>query len=367
MSAIADQDVIRQALAQVEDPELHQPLIDLGMIGDIAVSGGEVTVRVLLTIAGCPLRQTLTADVTHAVGAIPGVTDVRVEFGVLADRARMALAQRLRANAPTSSVLAPAGPRVYAVASGKGGVGKSSVTANLAAALAAQGQRVGILDADVWGYSIPQLFGVHRSPVVLNGLMLPIESYGVALMSVGFLVADGQPVIWRGPMLHKALQQFFADVYWGDLDTLLIDLPPGTGDITISLLELCPQAQLLIVTTPQSAAHRVAARVGAMAREMGMIVGGVIENMSELVCGGCGASTALFGSGGGEQLARTLGAPLLGRIPLDLALREAGDAGRPVVLANPNGASAVELARVAGALPIVRTSLIRVPLPLAPA
>jgi ATP-binding protein involved in chromosome partitioning len=253
---------------------------------------------------------------------------------------------------------------VYAIASGKGGVGKSTVTANLAVALAQQGKRVGILDADVWGYSIPQLFGVRRAPVALKGLMLPVEAHGVSLMSVGFFVKDEEPVVWRGPMLHKAIEQFLGDVHWGDLDTLLIDLPPGTGDVTISLLDLVPDAALIAVTTPQPAAQTVAERVGRMARNARMPVAGVVENMSTLVCGSCRETTALFGSGGGQRLATAIDAPLLGRIPLDIELRAAGDAGVPAVVSSPQARSVRELRHIAAGLPVVRRSLVGRPLPL---
>jgi ATP-binding protein involved in chromosome partitioning len=243
---------------------------------------------------------------------------------------------------------------VYAVASGKGGVGKSTVTANLAVALAASGKRVGVLDADVWGYSIPGLFGVCENPRVVDGRMVPLRAHGVALMSVGFLVPEGAPVMWRGPMLHKALEQFLLDVAWGELDVLLLDLPPGTGDIQLSLLELLPSAALLAVTTPQPAAQAVAARVVTMARDAGLSIAGVVENMTG----------ELFGSGGGSRLAEAAGVPLLGQVPLDRAARLAGDGGIPVVLRDPDAASAVALAGVAARLPVVRPSLVRRPLPL---
>jgi ATP-binding protein involved in chromosome partitioning len=278
----------------------------------------------------------------------------------------MQLAARLRGTRSegTHPFGAGSGTRVYAVASGKGGVGKSSVTANLAVALAQQGERVGVLDADVWGWSIPQLFGVRRAPVALKGLMLPVEAHGVALMSVGFFVEDNEPVVWRGPMLHKAIEQFLGDVHWGDLDTLLIDLPPGTGDVTLSLLELVPDAQLLAVTTPQVAAQTVAARVGRMARDARMPVAGVVENMSALVCPSCAEQTPLFGEGGGRRLAEAIAAPLLGQVPLDLPLRASGDAGVPAVVGAPTAPSAVELRRIAAQLPIVRRSLVGRRLPL---
>src|SRR5882757_6875561 len=247
---------------------------------------------------------------------------------------------------------------IYAVASGKGGVGKSTVTANLAVALAGAGKRVGVLDADVWGYSIPGLFGVCENPRVVDGRMVPLRAHGVALMSVGFLVPEGAPVMWRGPMLHKALEQFLLDVAWGELDVLLLDLPPGTGDIQLSLLELLPTAALVAVTTPQPAAHSVAARVVTMARDAGLPIAGVVENMSSAVCASCGDHTDLFGSGGGARLAALARAALLGQVPLDRAARLAGDRGVPVVLDDPDAASARVLADVAARLPVLRPSLV---------
>ncbi|MDI6908605.1 Mrp/NBP35 family ATP-binding protein [Nocardioides sp.] len=361
-----DMAAVRVALAAVEDPELHLPLADAGMLGEVeAARDGTVRVTVRLTTPACPLKETLVRDVTAAVGAVAGVRRVEVRFAAMSEGDRMALAARLRGGRETDH---PFGPRsstqVYAVASGKGGVGKSTVTANLAVALAAAGKRVGVLDADVWGYSMPHLFGVRRAPVALKGLMLPVEAHGVALMSVGFFVDDEEPVVWRGPMLHKAIEQFLGDVHWGEPDVLLIDLPPGTGDVTISLLELVPDAQLVAVTTPQPAARTVAERVGRMALDARMPIAGVVENMSTLVCGSCHASTPLFGSGGGQQLADTVGAPLLGQVPLDVAVREGGDAGTPVVLAAPGSPAARELSRMAAGLPVVRRSLVGRPLPL---
>ena len=352
---------VRAALGAVEDPELRLPLEEAGMVGDLEVDrSGAVKVTVRLTTPSCPMKETLARDVTAAVSAVLGVTRVEVRFGAMSDSERMQLAARLRGGTPQGSHrFGPdSSTRVYAVASGKGGVGKSTVTANLAVALAEQGKRVGILDADVWGYSIPHLFGVRRAPVALKGLMLPVEANGVSLMSVGFFVTDEEPVVWRGPMLHKALEQFLSDVHWGELDVLLIDLPPGTGDITMSLLELVPDAALIAVTTPQPAAQTVAERVGRMARNARMPVAGVVENMSALVCGACHESTALFGSGGGERLAESIDAPLLGRVPLDIALREAGDAGVPAMISAPQSHSALELRRIAAALPVVRRSLV---------
>ncbi|HEU4947843.1 MAG TPA: P-loop NTPase [Kribbella sp.] len=358
---------VQAALATVEDPELHLPLREAGMLGDVQANRqGVVRVTVRLTTPTCPLKDRLTVDIRAAVMSVSEVTGVEVGFEAMTEAERLRLATRLRGSRPEGGHAFGSGSstRVYAVASGKGGVGKSSLTANLAVALAQDGKRVGVLDADVWGWSIPQLFGVRRAPVALKGLMLPVEAYGVALMSVGFFVDGDEPVVWRGPMLHKAIEQFLGDVHWGDLDVLLIDLPPGTGDVTISLLELVPDAALIAVTTPQVAAQQVAARVGRMARDARMPVAGVVENMSTLVCRSCSEATPLFGSGGGSRLAEAISAPLLGQVPLDLALRESGDAGVPAILAAPQAASVAEIRRVAAALPVVRRSLVGRPLPL---
>jgi ATP-binding protein involved in chromosome partitioning len=358
---------VREALATVEDPELRLPLHEAGMLGEVEVDRtGRARVTVRLTTPSCPLKEILLADVTAAVRLVPGVRGVDVAFAAMTESERMRLASRLRGDrAEGGHPFSPgSSTRVYAVASGKGGVGKSTVTANLAVALAQEGRRVGVLDADVWGYSIPQLFGVRRAPVALKGLMLPVEAHGVSLMSVGFFVDDVEPVVWRGPMLHKAIEQFLGDVHWGDLDVLLVDLPPGTGDVTLSLLELVPDAALVAVTTPQPAAQTVAERVGRMARNARMPVAGVVENMSALVCGSCHESTALFGSGGGARLARAIDAPLLGQVPLDIELREAGDAGVPAVVASPDAHSVEELRRIAADLPVVRRSLVGRSLPL---
>ena len=358
---------LRAALGRVEDPELHLSLEDAGMLQQVASDGrGRVTATVRLTTPTCPLRQRLEADLRREALTVDGVSQVQVVFTAMTEPERMQLATRLRGDTPSGRHrFGPGSPTtVYAVASGKGGVGKSTVTANLAAALAAQGKRVGVLDADVWGYSVPQLFGVRRAPVALKGLMLPVEAHGVSLISVGFLVKDDEPVVWRGPMLHKAIEQFLVDVHWGELDVLMVDLPPGTGDVTISLTELLPDAALLAVTTPQPAADSVAARVGRMAKDVRMPVAGVIENMSTLVCGACAHESALFGEGGGRRVAEKLAVPLLGQVPLDLALRAAGDLGVPAVVSAPDSASARELSRIAAYLPAVRPSLLGRPLPL---
>ncbi len=362
-----DLDAVHLALGQVEDPELKMPLADAGMVGNVELGrSGLVRINVRLTTPSCPMKDRLVNDVTAAVSVVPGVMRVEVTLDAMSEGDRLQLAGKLRGARVegTHQFGDSSSTNVYAVASGKGGVGKSSVTANLAVALAQQGQRVGVLDADVWGYSIPQLFGVRRSPVALKGLMLPVEAHGVSLMSVGFFVEEEQPVVWRGPMLHKALEQFLTDVHWGELDTLLLDLPPGTGDVTMTLLDLIPDAQLLAVTTPQLAAQTVAARVGRMARDARMPIAGVVENMSTLVCPSCAEQTPIFGEGGGAQLAATIDAPLLGQIPLDLPLRTSGDNGVPAMVAAPTAPSVMEIRRIAGELPVVRRSLVGRPLSL---
>jgi len=345
--------LLRERLAEVVDPEIGRPIGSLGMLGDVEVARrGRVVVTLRLTTSTCPLVEEFRRRVHVAVDDL--TDDVEVRFTEMSARERVELADRLRAGGSALTDGPGSRTRIYAVASGKGGVGKSSITANLAAALARAGHRVGVLDADVWGYSIPGLFGVTRSPVVVGGLMMPVPAHGVSLMSMGFLVPDGAPVVWRGPMLHKALTQFLTDVHWGDLDVLLLDLPPGTGDVQLSLLELVPSAALLAVTTPQRAARDVATRVVTMARESGMPIAGVIENMTG----------DLFGNGGGAELAELARTPLLGQVPLDRALRVAGDSGTPVVLAAPQAASALALTAIAADLPTVRRSLVGRALPL---
>ena len=351
---------VTAALATVNDPEIRRPITELDMIKSVDVADdGRVTVGVYLTVAGCPLRDTITRDVTAAVSKIPGVTGVRVNLDVMSEEQRKALQTKLRGGQapkeipfakPTSST------RVYAVASGKGGVGKSSVTVNLAAALAAQGRKVGIVDADIYGHSVPRMLGVTNRPTQVEQMIMPPNANGVKVISIGMFTEGNTPVVWRGPMLHRALQQFLADVYWGDLDVLLMDLPPGTGDIAISVAQLLPSAEILVVTTPQQAAAEVAERAGAISAQTHQTVAGVIENMSYLPCPHCGERVEVFGSGGGqtvaEALTRTLGTtvPLLGQVPIDVRLREGGDAGRPIVLDDPDAPAAKELRSIADTL-----------------
>ncbi|GLZ49775.1 iron-sulfur cluster carrier protein [Actinomycetospora sp. NBRC 106375] len=351
---------MRAAIGAVRDPELDRTLDELGTLDEVTV-GRRGRVQIQVALVADDQAAALAAAVRRAAQDAGG-TRVDVDTVPLPPQRRAELAARLAGDTGRSA--GPA-PRIYAVASGKGGVGKSTVTANLAAALAATGQRVGLLDADVWGYSVPQLFGVHRPPVVLGGKMQPIPAHGVSLMSTGFFVDEDDPVVWRGPMLHKALSQFVTDVAWGPLDVLFVDLPPGTGDATLSVLELLPDAALLAVTTPQTAARVVARRVIRMAADTGAPIAGVVENMADAVCGTCGDTTAVFGTGGGEALAAEAGTTLLGRVPLDLALREAADRGVPVVRDTPAAISARELLRIAELLPATRRPLVRRSLPLA--
>jgi len=353
-------DQVTAALARVNDPEIHRPITDLGMVKSVEVApGGKVRVEVYLTVAGCPLRDTITKDVTAAVAGVPGVSGVDVHLDVMSEEQRRELTGRLRGGR-AERVIPFAEPasltRVFAVASGKGGVGKSSVTVNLAAALAAAGQKVGVLDADIYGHSIPRMLGVTGQPTQVEQMMMPPSAHGVKVISIGMFTTGNTPVVWRGPMLHRAVQQFLADVYWGDLDVLLMDLPPGTGDVAISVAQLVPTAELLVVTTPQLAASEVAERAGALAVQTHQRIAGVIENMSGLPCPHCGEMLDVFGTGGGQAVAAALtritGAPvpILGQVPIDPRLRQGGDEGLPLVLSNPDAPAAQQIAAVAQVL-----------------
>jgi ATP-binding protein involved in chromosome partitioning len=352
--SLATEEQVRAALRGVLDPEIGKPIEDLGMLQGIEISpDGDVSVHVLLTIAGCPLRDRINQDVTAAVAPLEGVRSVRVLLGEMTGDQRQSLVSQLRGGKPADQTFFTEGSTdVIAVASGKGGVGKSTVTANLAAAMAAEGQRVGVLDADVWGFSIPRMLGVWGTPVGFNNMILPLEAHGVRVISMGFFVSDETPVIWRGPMLHKALQQFLGDVYWGDLDVLLVDMPPGTGDVSLSLASFLPQGSMVVVTTPQEAASKVAERAGRMAQHENVRLRllGVIENMSGFVCPHCGEVTDVFGSGGGRKTAEALGVPVLGAVPMQVSLREGADAGRPLVLEEPDSPAGTALRAVAGEL-----------------
>jgi len=352
-------DAMLTALSRVNDPEIRKPITELGMVKSVDVDEtGRVALSIFLTVSGCPMKDTLTKDSTAALLAVPGVTAVDVTLDVMSDEQRTALRTQLRGGQTEREIpFAKPGSltRVYAVASGKGGVGKSSVTVNLAASLAQQGLRVGVVDADVYGFSVPRMLGVEQRPTQVDDMILPPIAHEVKVISIGMFVPGNQPVVWRGPMLHRALQQFLGDVFWGDLDVLLLDLPPGTGDIAISVAQLIPTAEILVVTTPQRAAAEVAERAGAIALQTHQRLVGVIENMSWLELPD-GSRQEIFGSGGGQAVAdsltRSIGArvELLGQIPLDTRLREGGDHGTPVVLSHPDTAAAVALRGIARGL-----------------
>jgi ATP-binding protein involved in chromosome partitioning len=319
---------------------------ELDMVRDVRIDGGDVHVTIALTVAGCPLRNSFEEQVARVVGALPGVTSTSLEFDVMSPEERAALASRLRGSTTerTKGISVDASTRVIAVASGKGGVGKSSLTVNLAAALAEQGQEVGVIDADVYGHSIPHMLGTHQRPVLVDRMMIPPVAHGLHLMSIGFFLDDNQPVMWRGPMLHRALEQFLQDVHWGELDVLVVDMPPGTGDVSISLGQLLPRAEAVVVTTPQAVAQEVASRAAAMAQKTGMQLLGIVENMTSDV----------FGSGGGERLAAELGVKLLGQVPLDARIRESSDSGVPLVLSDPESEPAQAIAAIARVLDAAR-------------
>jgi len=361
---MATRDAVHAALGQVMDPEIHKPITELDMVKSISIDeAGVVTVEVLLTIPGCPLKDRITKDVTAAVSPLPGVQGVVVELGTMTEEQRQAMVTRLRGPGAAEQKKISfwgeeSSTRVLAVASGKGGVGKSSVTVNLAAALAAQGRRVAVVDCDIYGFSVPRMLGATGRPVGFNGMIMPLEAHGVKVISIGFFIETDKPVMWRGPMLHRAVQQFLTDVYWGDLDYVLADLPPGTGDVSISLAQMLPGAEMLLVTTPQEAAERVAILAGRFAQANQMRLAGVIENMSYFICPGCDERHHIFGQGGGETLARDLGTRLLGQIPIDTRLREGGDTGKPLVVSDPDAPASQELLKLAAALPPNPRSLV---------
>ena len=337
---MATRDDVLTALAKVIDPELRQPVTELDMVRDVTIEGGDVAVTIALTVAGCPLRSSFEDQVREHVASLSGVESVGLSFTVMTAEERTALSAKLRGPVEEKGIKLPATTRVLAVASGKGGVGKSSLTVNLAAALAQLGHEVGILDADIYGHSIPHMLGISQRPVVVDKLIVPPVAHDLRLMSIGFFLDDNQPVMWRGPMLHRAFEQFLQDVHWGDLDVLVVDMPPGTGDVSISLGQLLPRAETVVVTTPQPLAQEVASRAAVMAQKTGLRLLGVVENMTSDV----------FGSGGGAALAAELDVPLLGSVPLDARLREAGDAGTPLVVADPDSAPARAIVEIAQAI-----------------
>ncbi|MCX6520495.1 MAG: Mrp/NBP35 family ATP-binding protein [Actinobacteria bacterium] len=349
------QDQVIDALRPVEDPELRRSIVDLGMVRDVRIDGGQVAIQFALTVAGCPLRNEIQTRVTTALTALPDVSGVSLDFTVMTDQEREAVRLMLHGNPGATAGQGQAHghaegrkvpfsepgskTRPLLISSGKGGVGKSSVTVNLAVALASQGYSVGVVDADIYGYSVPRMLGTDRDPVVIDQMLVPPEAYGVRCISIGYFVPEGQAVIWRGPMLHKALEQFLTDVYWDEPDFLLIDMPPGTGDIALSLSQYLPRGEVYVVTTPQPAAQKVAALSAAMAAKVNLPVKGIIENMSWFT-GDDGKRYEIFGAGGGEELADDLGIPLLGKLPLVPALREGGDEGRPITAVDPESEAA---------------------------
>jgi ATP-binding protein involved in chromosome partitioning len=368
-------EAILDALAAVDEPELERPITNLGMVADVSVRDGTASVELRLPFPGGPHHDHLLGAVERAVRDVPGIRSVELGLREMDQEGRETVSRLLRAERGQTGPSTQADEivftkpgmktKVVAIASGKGGVGKSSVTANLAAALADDGQAVGVLDADIYGYSIPRMLGVEGRPIGLEGLVMPLRAHGCKVISIGFFLPDAdRPVMWRGPMLHRALQQFLNDVWWGDLDFLLCDLPPGTGDIAISLGQMLPRADLIVVTTPQMAAQRVAVRAGQMAEETGMSVAGVIENMASFTCPDCGSSHELFGSGGGKEVAAELGTELLGRIPIDPRLREGADEGVPLVLSHPDAPAAQALREVAAGIRRRSRSLVGKSLPI---
>ena len=371
-----DEAAVRAALTTVIDPEIRKPITELNMVQSLAIGDdGAVAVTVLLTVPGCPMKDQITRDVTAALGGVDGVTGVTVDLGVMSEEQRKELRVSLRGDVQVNEIpFAQPGSRtrVYAVASGKGGVGKSSVTVNLAVALATKGLSVGVVDADIYGFSVPRMLGVTGKPTQVDQMIMPPVAHDVKVISIGMFTPGNAAVVWRGPMLHRALQQFLADVYWGELDVLLMDLPPGTGDIAISVAQLVPSAELLVVTTPQLAAREVAERAGSIALQTHQQIVGVVENMSWLDLPD-GSRMELFGSGGGQAVADSLSqstgttVPLLGQVPIDQQVREGGDGGAPIVISAPDSPAALALRTVADRLAQRQTSLVGRSLGLAPA
>ena len=367
MSSVITESAVREALSRVEDPEIGRPITELNMVKSVTVTGNDVAVEIYLTIAGCPMKSTVESNTRAAVEDIEGVGNVTVTMEAMSDEQRRELKKKLRGGQaePEIPFAKPdSTTRVFAVASGKGGVGKSSMTVNLAAALVQKGLKVGIVDADIYGHSVPNLLGCTDGPTVLDDeMLLPPISHGIKHISIGQFVEGNAPVVWRGPMLHRALQQFLADVFWGDLDVLLLDLPPGTGDVALSVAQLIPNAELLIVTTPQAAAAEVAERAGSISQQTRQRVAGVIENMGAMVMPD-GSTMDVFGSGGGQIVADRLGVilghevPLLASVPLDPTLRSGGDAGTPIVLDSPESPAAQQIQAVADKLAIRSDSLV---------
>ena len=360
-----NEQTIKAALSRVDDPEIGKPITELGMVCSIEITGQDVAVVVSLTIAGCPMKDRITANVTAALEEIPGIGAVAVSTDVMSDAQRRELRQHLRGNTPEAIIpfTQPGNTtRIFAVSSGKGGVGKSSMTVNLACEFARRGLSVGIVDADIYGHSVPGMMGATERPTAIDDMIMPPQAHGVKMISIAHFVEGNAPVVWRGPMLHRAIQQFLGDVFWGDLDILLLDLPPGTGDIAISVAQLLPHAELLVVTTPQSAAAEVAERAGTISLQTQQKVAGVIENMGAMVLPD-GSVMDVFGTGGGEAIAERLKAltgtqvPLLGQVPLDPQLRVGGDQGTPIVLTDENSPTTVAIRGIVDKLMVRQQSL----------
>ena len=366
------EDQIVEALRPVDDPELNMSMVELGMVKKVDIDGDHVTVQVALTVPGCPLRAEITERVTAALMPLEGVAKVGVDMTIMTDDERAVVRRRMEESRGTTGTasgkplgheegrlnpfMSPSSPtRVLGISSGKGGVGKSSVAVNLAVALAGKGHEVGILDADVYGFSVPKMMGIDHDPVVIDDMVVPPVAHGVKVISIGFFVGDDQPVMWRGPMLHKALEQFLVDVYWGDLDYLLVDMPPGTGDVALSMAQYLPRSEVFVVTTPQPAAQRVAQRTAFMARKVNLPLRGVIENMSWFT-GDDGKRYEIFGRGGGAELAESLSVPLLAQVPLVPALREGGDVGLPVTVSDPDGETSSAFTAMAQAVEEMKPS-----------
>lgn len=356
-------DEIWRRLETVMDPELHRPLTELRMISHVEVEGTTAVVGVKLTVQGCPLQHRIEGDVKAALEGLSGIDDVRVELSVMTVEERKSLARGFRPVRESSVTQKDSTVRVLIVGSGKGGVGKSTVTVNVAAAFEKMGRQVGVLDADVYGFSIPRMIGAEKPPVVLSEeLILPVDVHGVKVISMGMLVEEDTPVMWRGPMLTKLIEQFLGDVLWGDIDYLVVDAPPGTGDVAITLAQHLNEGKVLLVTTPQLAASRVAARVAQMSKKVGQEVIGIVENMAYYRCPHCGEESTLFGKGGGESLSRELGLPVLGRIPLEAELPERGDIGAPVVWGHPESEAAMAFMEIAKA--VDASTVWKTPLPV---
>lgn len=344
-----NKDDVMKVLEKIDDPELHRSLVELNMVKNVAVDDTSVVIDIALTIPGCPLKAKIHKDVTEGVSAMPGVKTVQINFSAMSQDERKALTEKLTGKSKYAGFQDVRPKHVIAIASGKGGVGKSTFTANLAVALAAEGYQVGVMDADVYGFSMPRALGIVGQPTLIGDMLIPLENYGVRLMSMGFFADDDNPVIWRGPLLHKAINQFIADVHWGKLDYLMIDLPPGTGDVSITISQAIPEAQVLVVTTPQAAARSVAGRVAKMAEKTNLKVMGVVENMSYYQLPD-GSKDFIFGKGGGVELAGQLNVPLLGQVPIETRLREGGDTGKPIVLSPEKSPAAEEISNIARAL-----------------